>query len=71
MAKYRVIDVETGNEDLHPVESKAVTPAGFLKLFYARWPKAPRGRFFVVPDDDGAVVYTWNGAYSVAKFRRV
>jgi len=62
MTAFTVIDFEDGRalEDLHPTTSKARTPAGFLRLFYARWPDAPRGDFYAVTmlDDSGADIYT-------------
>ena len=68
--EYRVIDVETGNEDLHTVASSACTPQGFLKLFYARWIAAPRGSFFATVTPDGADIVSYYSARTVARFRR-
>lgn len=68
--QFRVISIEGGlrNEDLHPVQSKASTENGFLKLFYARWPTAPRGDFVVEIDaDKAATVYHRSGG-RVARF---
>lgn len=66
--QYRVIDVETGCEDLHPIESSARTEQGFLRLFYQRWPTAPRGGFYVEQSDGQARVYSNLTDRLVAKF---
>lgn len=61
MTAFTVIDFEDGRAryDAHPVTSKAKTPAGFLRLFYARWPDAPRGDFYAVTMlDGGCDIYT-------------
>lgn len=68
--EYRVIDREEGNEDLHTVTSRASTPQGFLKLFYARWTTAPRGGFYAVVMPMGADIVSHQTARTVACFRR-
>lgn len=68
--EFRVVSIENGSctEDHHPVETAATTERGFLRVFYARWPHAPRGEFTVVIDADGAAtVFHHSGARS-AKF---
>ena len=66
--KYRVIDGENGREDLHPMESSARTEQGFLRLFYQRWPTAPRGCFYVELSDGQARVYSDLTGRLTAKF---
>lgn len=68
--EYRVIDREEGNEDLHTVTSRASTPQGFLKLFYARWPTAPRGGFYAVVTSKGAEIVSCQTIRTVASFWR-
>lgn len=59
MTAYTVVEYENGRrlEWGHTVESKAKTPAGFLRLFYAQFPRAPRGCFAAVLEPAGAAVY--------------
>lgn len=60
---YRVVSYDDNRrqEDLSPVVSGARTDAGFLKLFYQRWPKAGRGCFqATMTADGGADIYTNN-----------
>lgn len=67
---YRVVDYEDGRQEDHaPMVSGARTEAGFLKLFYQRWPTAPRGNFFAsVTADGGADIHTTTGK-KVAAFQ--
>lgn len=69
--RYRVRSHEAFRtlEDHSPMESSATTPLGFLRLFYLRWPKSPRGGFEAVLTLDGAEIYA-PGPIKVASFIR-
>lgn len=69
MAAYRVIDREDNNEDHATVESAARTEQGFLRLFYGRWPTAPRGGFYAWVGTGFAHIYAKQGKH-VASFIR-
>lgn len=69
--KYRVVDGENGQEDLHPIESSARTEQGFLRLFYQRWPTARRGCFYVELSDGQARVYSDLTGRLMAKFTAI
>lgn len=67
-AAYRVLDREDGNEDISPVYSDARTEQGFLKLFYSRWPTAPRGKFYAEVGDGRTDIYSKGTQRLVASF---
>ncbi len=67
--QYRVVDCETGNEDITPLDTKAKTDLAFLRLFYARWPTCPRGTVYVVQLSNGRVEFTsWQTCRLLARF---
>lgn len=67
---YRVIGIDDGQkqEDHSGVISHAKTSAGFLRLFYQRWPTAPRGDFFAEISADGADIFQKGTNKKVAQF---
>ena len=67
---YRVIGIDDGHklEDFSRVTSNAKTAAGFLKLFYQRWPTAPRGDFEAEVTLDGANIFQRGTNKKVAQF---
>lgn len=68
MAKYRVIDRETGNEDLHYLETSAKTDRGWLRVFYSRWSAARRGDYYPTVGDGRTDINSWYSGRLVASF---
>ena len=66
--KYRVIDRETGNEDLHLLETTARTEQGWLRVFYRRWPQARCGDFYATRYDGRTDITSYYTARTVASF---
>lgn len=71
--RYRKRNHEAGrvSEAHETFETRAKTPQGFLALFYANNPNAPRGDFACLgPDADGTfTVYTKAGSEPVESYR--
>ena len=66
--QYRVLDREEGQEDIVPVETTARTAQGFLQVFFARWPTAPRSKFYAEVGDGRTDIYSKGTQRLVASF---